>query len=134
VPLNTTDKYDVVVVGAGVSGLLSALALSKEGKRVLVLEKENYIGGVCRSYRYQGYTVDTGPHIITRLDSGPLKVLMDRYFDVIPYFVPFGRYYLRINGQIKQFPWSVKDWMTFDLLPVEDRSLLMRTWLIQALI
>ena len=93
VPLNTTDKYDVVVVGAGVSGLLSALALSKEGKRVLVLEKENYIGGVCRSYRYQGYTVDTGPHIITRLDSGPLKVLMDRYFDVIPYFVPFGRYY-----------------------------------------
>ncbi|MFC1802947.1 FAD-dependent oxidoreductase, partial [Thermoproteota archaeon] len=126
VSMSTTDKYDVVVVGAGVSGLLSALALSKEGKRVLVLEKENYIGGVCRSYMYQGYTVDTGPHIITRLDSGPLKVLMDRYFDVIPYFVPFGRYYLRINGQIKQFPWSVKDWITFDLLPVEDRSLLMK--------
>jgi len=66
--LNT--KYDIVVVGAGVSGLLSALSLSKEGKSVLVLEKEGYVGGVCRSYKVQGYTVDTGPHIITRLDSG----------------------------------------------------------------
>ncbi|TRO52577.1 NAD(P)/FAD-dependent oxidoreductase, partial [Candidatus Bathyarchaeota archaeon] len=124
--MSTTENYDVVVVGAGISGLLSALALSKEGKKVLILEKEGYIGGVCRSYQYQGYTVDTGPHIITRLDSGPLKVLMDKYFDFVPYFVPFGRYFLRINGQVKQFPWSVKDWMTFDLLPVEDRSLLMK--------
>ena len=122
-----STKYDVIVVGAGVSGLLSALALSKEGKSVLVLEKESYVGGVCRSYKVQGYTVDTGPHIITRLDSGPLRVLMNKYFDVIPNFVPFGKYYLRINGQIKDFPWSLKDWMMFDLLPVEDRSLLMKS-------
>ncbi|MBT7912779.1 NAD(P)/FAD-dependent oxidoreductase, partial [Candidatus Bathyarchaeota archaeon] len=120
-------KYDVIVVGAGVSGLLSALALSKEGKSVLILEKDNFVGGVCRSYKVQGYTVDTGPHIITRLDSGPLRVLMDRYFDLIPNFVPFGKYYLRINGQVKDFPWSLKDWMMFDLLPVEDRSLLMKS-------
>ena len=52
---------------------------------------------------------------------------MDRYFAVTPNFVPFGKYYLRINNQIKEFPWSVKDWMMFDLLPVEDRSLLMKT-------
>ena len=122
-----STKYDVVVVGAGVSGLLSALSLSKEGKSVLVLEKNDYIGGVCRSYKVQEYTVDTGPHIITRLDSGPLRVLMNKYFDVIPNFVPFGKYYLRINGQIKDFPWSLKDWMMFDLLPVEDRSLLMKS-------
>ena len=114
-------------MGAGVSGLLSALSLSKEGKSVLVLEKEGYVGGVCRSYKVQGYTVDTGPHIITRLDSGPLKVLMNKYFEVIPNFVPFGKYYLRINGQIKDFPWSLKDWMMFDLLPMEDRSLLMKS-------
>lgn len=124
--MSESKYYDVIVVGAGISGLLSALALSKQGKSVLILEKEDYIGGVCRSYNYQGYIVDTGPHIITRLDSGPLKILMDRYFDFVPYFIPFGRYYLRINRQIKAFPWSVKDWMMFDLLPVEDRSLLMK--------
>ena len=120
------QKYDAIIVGAGISGLISALALGKEGKKVLVLEQENYIGGVCRSYKVDGYTVDTGPHIITRLDSGPIRILMDRYFDYVPNFVPFGKYYLRINRQISDFPWSVKDWMMFDLLPVEDRSLLMK--------
>lgn len=123
----STHRYDVIIVGAGVSGLTTALALSKEGKSVLVLEKENYIGGVCRSYKVEGYTVDTGPHIITRLDSGPMRVLMDKYFEITPNFVPFGKYYLRIKNRISEFPWSVKDWMMFDLLPVEDRSLLMKT-------
>lgn len=122
----SAQKYDAIIVGAGISGLISALALGKEGKNVLVLEKENYIGGVCRSYKVEGYTVDTGPHIITRLDSGPIRVLMNKYFDYLPNFVPFGKYFLRINNQIKDFPWSVKDWMMFDLLPVEDRSLLMK--------
>jgi phytoene dehydrogenase-like protein len=122
----SNQHYDVIIVGAGVSGLTTALALSKEGKTVLVLEKEDYIGGVCRSYQVEGYTVDTGPHIITRLDSGPMRVLMDKYFSITPNFVPFGKYYLRLNGQIKEFPWSIKDWMMFDLLPVEDRSLLMK--------
>jgi phytoene dehydrogenase-like protein len=120
-------KYDVLVVGAGISGLLSALILGKEGKRVLLLEKENHIGGVCRSYNVQGYTVDTGPHIITRLDSGPLRTIMDKYFDIIPNFVPFGRYFLRINEQTKPFPWSIKEWMMFDLLSLEDRSLIMKS-------
>lgn len=41
------DNYDVVVIGAGISGLLSALALSKEGKSVLILEKRGvHWGGV----------------------------------------------------------------------------------------
>jgi phytoene dehydrogenase-like protein len=32
-------KYDAIVVGAGISGLLAALTLSKHGKKVLILEK-----------------------------------------------------------------------------------------------
>ncbi len=121
------ERYDTVVIGAGISGLLSALALSKEGKKVLVLEKENYIGGVCRSYEVDGYRVDTGPHAITRLESGPLRELMNRYFDVIPQFVPFGKYYVRIGSDIKQFPWNINAWLTFNFLPITDRLLLMRS-------
>jgi phytoene dehydrogenase-like protein len=120
-------KYDVVVVGAGFSGLLSALALSKEGNSVLVIEKDNFIGGVCRSYNVGGYTVDTGPHAITRMESGPLKQLMDEYFDIVPNFVPFGKYHVRMGNKVRPFPWSIKKWLTFDILPVEDRMLLMRS-------
>ncbi|MEA2004467.1 MAG: FAD-dependent oxidoreductase, partial [archaeon] len=66
------EYHDAIVVGAGISGLLSALALSKEGKTVLVLEKNSYIGGNARSYDVDGYTVDTGPHAITGVPDGPL--------------------------------------------------------------
>lgn len=119
--------YDVIVVGAGIGGLLSALALSKEGKKVLILEKEGHVGGICRSYLVEGYLVDTGPHAITRLESGPLRELMNRYFDVIPKFIPFGRYYVRVDEKIKPFPWNIKDWLMFDLIPTKDRLLLMKS-------
>jgi len=117
----------VVVVGAGISGLLTALALAKEGRKVLVLEKNSYMGGVCRSYKVDGYQVDTGPHIITRVEDGPLRELMNRYFDVVPNFVPHGRYYVRLNNRVKPFPWNLQGWFSFDLIPPVDRLYLIST-------
>lgn len=77
----------VTVIGGGISGLLIALALQKEGKKVTLFEKGE-LGNVVRSYKVEGdsgtYTVDTGPHILTRLSSGPLKQLMDLYFEEKP--------------------------------------------------
>lgn len=121
-------KYDAIVVGAGISGLFTALAISKSdgGKNVLILEKEDHIGGVCRSYKVDGYTVDTGPHIITQLDDGPLRELMTRYFDVVPAFKPHGKYYVKINGLVKEFPWTITDWIQFDVLPLRDRMLIIQ--------
>lgn len=118
---------EIIVVGAGISGLLTALALSKEGKNVLIIEKTENLGGMCRSYYVDGYQVDTGPHVITRLEHGPLKELMGRYFDVIPNFVPHGRYYVRLNNRIKPFPWNLQGWFNFDLIPQIDRIYLMKT-------
>jgi len=39
-------EYDVIIVGGGISGLLSALTLSKHGKKVLILEKDNEVGAI----------------------------------------------------------------------------------------
>lgn len=115
------DKDRIIVVGAGISGLLTSLALAKEGRKVLVLEKSLDIGGVCRSYDVDGYQVDTGPHIITRVENGPLRELMNQYFDVVPNFVPHGRYYVRLNNRVKPFPWNLQGWFNFDLIPPVDR-------------
>lgn len=119
--------YDAIVVGGGVSGLLSTLALSKEGLKVLLLEREKHLGGVLRSYNVDGYRVDTGPHIITRLEHGPLKYLMDRYFEVTPIFIPHGRYFVRLNKMVRPFPWNLRDWLSFDLIPPVDRLYLVKT-------
>ena len=121
------SEYDVIVIGGGISGLLSTLALSKEGRKVLLIEKDSQLGGVCRSYSVDGYKVDTGPHIITRLEHGPLKALMDKYFELTPLFIPHGKYYVRLGKRVLPFPWNMSAWLTFDLLPPVDRIYLMKT-------
>jgi hydroxysqualene dehydroxylase len=56
----------VVVVGAGLAGLVAAEALSRAGRDVLVLEASAKVGGRCRSYvdRRLGRRVDNGNHLI----------------------------------------------------------------------
>ncbi|WNY28931.1 hypothetical protein MmiEs2_11440 [Methanimicrococcus stummii] len=123
------ENYDVIVIGGGISGLMSALALSKHGNRVLVLEKEEIVGGNCRSYQVDGFTVDTGPHAITALrGNGPLPLLMDQYYDTVPEFQPYGNYYIRTpDASLVRCPTNVRDFLLFDYLPVSDRMKLAKT-------
>ncbi len=116
--------YDTIVAGGGISGLLSALVLSKQGKKVLVLEKEDIVGGNCNSYMVDGFQVDTGPHAITHLREGPLRRLMDEYFTYVPFFVDYGHYYVRTDKGITKIPSNIRDFVTFDVLPRKDRFLL----------
>ena len=124
-----TKKYDAIVVGAGISGILSALALTKEGKRVLILEKTNVIGGNCRTYNVDGFQVDTGPHAITWLIKGPLVDLMDKYFDVVPKFADHGNYYVRSEGKFLKFPYTLQALAQFNVFTKTDRLNMARAFM-----
>jgi len=117
-------KYDVIVVGAGVTGLLSALVLAKHGKKVLILEKSKHVGGNCNSYVVDGFQVDTGAHAITHLIEGPLKRLMESYFDYLPVFEDYGNYFIRTDKRLVKVPSNIKEFVTFDVLPKMDRLVL----------
>ena len=41
--------YEVIIVGAGHNGLVSAILLARAGKRVLVLEEKDVVGGATRT-------------------------------------------------------------------------------------
>ncbi|MCP4500535.1 MAG: NAD(P)/FAD-dependent oxidoreductase [Deltaproteobacteria bacterium] len=45
-------RYDVVVVGAGINGMVAALRLAQKKYKVLLLEKQNRVGGLARSVSF----------------------------------------------------------------------------------
>ncbi len=59
---------DAVVVGAGVGGLASAIALGARGMEVLVLEAGAMVGGKAAITVVDGVEVDTGPSVLTMPD------------------------------------------------------------------
>jgi len=63
-------KYDIVIVGSGLGGLVSAIILAKEGKSVCVLEKNNQYGGNLQTFVRDKTIFDTGIHYIGGLSKG----------------------------------------------------------------
>lgn len=56
------NKIDVVVLGAGFTGLATADFLLKSGFNVLVLEKEKEVGGLAKTFTFDGFKFDLGGH------------------------------------------------------------------------
>lgn len=54
-------RFPRAVLGAGISGLSFA---EEYGKPLVILEKDSFPGGLCRSFEFAGIKVDVGPHII----------------------------------------------------------------------
>jgi phytoene desaturase len=51
----------VLVIGAGIGGLATALRLAKKGYKVEIIEKNNQAGGRLNQIKKDGFTFDTGP-------------------------------------------------------------------------
>lgn len=64
-------KYDYLIVGSGIFGLTCARLLTDSGKRCLVIDKRDHIGGNCYTQNVKGIEVHKyGPHIFhTNFDS-----------------------------------------------------------------
>jgi all-trans-retinol 13,14-reductase len=63
-------EYDILVIGSGLGGLVSALVLAKEGLKVCVLEKNNQYGGNLQTFSRDKLIFDTGVHYLGGLSKG----------------------------------------------------------------
>jgi all-trans-retinol 13,14-reductase len=64
------EKYDVVVIGAGIGGLTCGAFLAKKGLSVLVAEQHTEPGGYCTSFQRKGFTFDAGIEFIVGAEKG----------------------------------------------------------------
>ena len=71
-----TDSYDIIVVGAGHNGLVCSALLAKAGKKVLVLEANDQVGGAAVTREFaDGYSVSACAHLLYQLQPGVCKDL-----------------------------------------------------------
>ena len=89
-----SERYDVLVVGAGYAGAVAARALAERGRRVLVLERRSHVGGNAYD-RPDGAGVlihQYGPHIFHTNDR--------RVFDWLSRFTAWRDYQHRVVANI----------------------------------
>ncbi len=110
-----------VVIGAGPAGLTGAYQLLKADMPVLVLEKENQVGGISRTEKYKGYRFDIGGHRfftkVTEVEELWHEVLGSEFIEV----ERLSRIYY--GGKFYQYP--IRLWNTLSNLgPVESTRVL----------
>lgn len=72
----------VVVIGAGIAGLVAAIHAVSDGHHVVVLERKSKIGGRGTSQNSDGFSLHFGPHLIDK--SGPFYKLCKQLSRVKP--------------------------------------------------
>ena len=75
--------YDYVIIGSGLGGLISAVILAKEGKKVCVLEKNNQYGGNLQTFVREKVIFDTGVHYIGSLGKDEILYKYFKYVGII---------------------------------------------------
>lgn len=57
------DKQTAIIIGGGPAGLTAAyMLLKKSNIKPIILEKENFVGGISRTVEYKGNRIDIGGH------------------------------------------------------------------------
>jgi phytoene dehydrogenase-like protein len=63
------SSYDIVIVGAGIGGLIAANLLARRGLRVLLIEQHYMVGGYCSTFRRKGFIFDAATHFYPLLGN-----------------------------------------------------------------
>ncbi|HQO66028.1 MAG TPA: FAD-dependent oxidoreductase, partial [Spirochaetales bacterium] len=105
-------ESDVLVIGAGLSGLTCAALLAERGLSVRVLEACATPGGSCSSFRRGAVTYDLGAALLFGFDGGfsPHRYLMDElgepvdvYRHEAPYSVRYGERRIVFHRDVNRF-------------------------------
>ncbi len=78
-----TNRYDIAILGTGLGGLVCGYMLSKNGFKVLLLEKNAQIGGCLQTFKRFGVKFDTGMHYIGSMLEGQILQRLFKYLNLL---------------------------------------------------
>ena len=87
-----------IIIGAGPTGLVTANELAKQGWSVEIYEALDKVGGLCRTFHWNGYNLDIGPHVF----HTPNNMLVEYWKDNFGDLLVEGKYWAK-NVQGKNF-------------------------------
>lgn len=69
-PINLSQRFDYAIIGSGIAGMIMACYLSAVGKKVILLEKNNQLGGALQVFSREKHIFDTGVHYVGSMGPG----------------------------------------------------------------
>ncbi len=78
-----TDRYDVIVIGAGLGGLSAATTLAHHGRSVLLLERHNVPGGCATSFVRGRYEFEVALHELSGIGPAEKRGALYHYLEEI---------------------------------------------------
>ena len=70
-------KTDIVIIGAGLTGLTTAYLLARKGRNVMVLEQMDKVGGQIQTHREGGFVFESGPNTGTISNPEVAELMAD---------------------------------------------------------
>jgi protoporphyrinogen/coproporphyrinogen III oxidase len=124
--LAVIPNAQVLVVGAGISGLTCAYALRKAGIDAQILEASSSPGGIIRSERRDGFLLELGPQSFSA--TAPVQELCKELDleDQIVEAPPRAPRFVVINGALRQVPLSPPAFLASSLVSAKTKWTILR--------
>ncbi len=128
-------KKKAIVLGAGPAGLVTAWKLLEQNWDVQIIEKQPIVGGMCRSWKWDDFILDTGPHIFHTPEKDLAKFWKKEFKNNLiegtfwcknvrgKNFNEYWDYPISLES-IKKYPFKIKEKINKELknLKKEDKS------------
>src|ERR1700690_4275942 len=95
---STTRRVDVVVVGAGFAGMMAARSLIRSGRKVVVLEARNRVGGRVKPANLAGHAIDGGGMWVGPTQTRLMETIKEYGLHTRPQFLE-GKNTTEANGK-----------------------------------
>jgi len=101
------DKTCVLILGAGPAGMASAFELNKSSKQLIIVEKNESVGGLSRTLEYNNFRTDIGTHRFFSKNQYLYDFIKDLLGERWIKVNRLTRFY--INGKFFLYPISLKN-------------------------